>query len=117
LAFYYLMAILSGAFWYFQFFFYGIGHWHMGQKFGFTSWVLHMSLLILFSNFYGWLFQEWTGSAKWPRRVLHLGMAVIVVATLIIAYGNWLGEQADKEAVPQSTTQRVSIGERITVAF
>ncbi len=90
-AFYHLMAMLSGAFWYFQFFFYGMGHWHMGEKFGFTSWVLHMSMLILFSNIYGWLFKEWEGVGTRPRRVLHLGMAVIVVATLIITYGNYLG--------------------------
>jgi L-rhamnose-H+ transport protein len=102
LAFYYVMAMLSGAFWYFQFFFYGIGHWHMGEKFGFTSWVLHMSMLILFSNFYGWLFKEWEGVGKRPRRVLHLGMAVIVVATLIIAYGNWRGEKAEEEGAQQA---------------
>lgn len=92
LAFYYLMGLLSGAFWYFQFFFYGMGHFHMGKTYGFTSWALHMAMLILFSNVYGWLFREWEGVSTRPRRVLHIGMAVIVVATLIITYGNYLGE-------------------------
>ena len=92
LLFYYLMAFLSGAFWYFQFFFYGMGHANMGERYGFTSWALHMAMLILFSNLYGWLFSEWAGVGKLPRRVLHAGMAVIVVATLIITYGNYLGE-------------------------
>jgi L-rhamnose-H+ transport protein len=92
LAFYYLMGALSGAFWYFQFFFYGMGHFHMGTSYGFTSWALHMAMLILFSNVYGWLFREWEGVGTRPRRVLHVGMAVIVVATLIISYGNYLGE-------------------------
>ncbi len=92
LAFYYLTGALSGAFWYFQFFFYGMGHHHMGTTYGFTSWALHMAMLILFSNVYGWLFREWEGSGTRPRRVLHLGMAVIVVATLIITYANYLGE-------------------------
>ena len=94
LLFYYLMAILSGAFWYFQFFFYGMGHAHMGNEYGFTSWALHMAMLILFSNFYGYLFREWEGATTVPKKVLHLGMAVIVVSTLIITYGNWLGQQA-----------------------
>jgi L-rhamnose-H+ transport protein len=94
LAFYYLMALLSGAFWYFQFFFYGMGHSHMGQQYGFTSWALHMAMLILFSNVYGWLFSEWEGGTTTiPKKVLHAGMLVIVVATLIITYGNYLGEQ------------------------
>jgi L-rhamnose-H+ transport protein len=93
LAFYYVMALLSGAFWYFQFFFYGMGHSHMGESYGFTSWALHMAMLILFSNLYGWLFREWEGVGAAPKRVLHFGMAIIVAATLIITYGNYRGQQ------------------------
>ncbi len=92
LSFYYLMALASGAFWYFQFFFYGMGQAHIGQRYEFTSWALHMSLLIVFSNVYGWLFREWVGADSRPRLVLNIGMAVIVVSTLIIAYGNYLGQ-------------------------
>lgn len=69
-----------------------MGHVNMRTSFGFTSWALHMAMLILFSNLYGWLFREWEGVSTRPRRVLHLGMAVIVVATLIIPYGNYLDE-------------------------
>ncbi len=90
LKFYYLMALLSGAFWYFQFFFYGMGHAHMGEEYGFTSWALHMPMLILFSNFYGYLFKEWEGTTTKPKSVLHAGMAVIVVSMLIITLGNYL---------------------------
>lgn len=93
LGFYYLMALLSGALWYFQFFFYGMGHAHMGQRYGFTSWALHMSMLILFSNLYGRVFQEWEGSSLRPRRILHVGMLIIVASTLVITVGNYLGEQ------------------------
>jgi len=109
LGFYYLMALLSGAFWYFQFFFYGMGHANMGEEYGFTSWALHMAMLILFSNFYGYLFREWEGASTIPKKVLHAGMAVIVASTLIITYGNYLGEQktsppAEKE-VPDETVR------------
>ncbi|TWT76530.1 L-rhamnose-proton symporter [Planctomycetes bacterium CA13] len=93
LGFYYLMALVSGAFWYFQFFFYGMGHANMGTKYGFTSWALHMSMLILFSNIFGFVFREWEGADRKPKRVLHIGMAIIVIATLVITYGNYLGEQ------------------------
>lgn len=92
LAFYYLMALLSGAFWYFQFFFYGMGHVNMGTTYGFTSWALHMSMLILFSNIYGTVFKEWVGAGKMPIRILRIGMGLIVVATLIITYGNYIGQ-------------------------
>ncbi len=103
LAFYYLMALLSGAFWYFQFFFYGMGQAHMGDRYDFTSWALHMAMLILFSNVYGWLFREWEGVGTRPRRVLHGGMAVIVAATLIITYGNYLGEQERRQDTESET--------------
>ncbi len=92
LSFYYLMALLSGAFWYFQFFFYGMGNANMGEKYEFTSWALHMAMLILFSNVYGKLFREWEGASLKARSILYAGMAIIVVATLIIAYGNYLGQ-------------------------
>jgi L-rhamnose-H+ transport protein len=91
LRFYYLMALLSGALWYFQFFFYGMGHLNLGEKFDFTSWAIHMSLLILFSNLFGYVFKEWEGASSLPKRVLHFGMLMIVVATLIITCGNYLG--------------------------
>jgi L-rhamnose-H+ transport protein len=93
LVFYYLMALLSGAFWYFQFFFYGMGHVHMGVSYGFTSWALHMAMLILFSNIYGTLFREWEGADKRPKFILWSGMALIVISTLVITYGNYLGEK------------------------
>ena len=108
LAFYYLMALVSGAFWYFQFFFYGMGNANMGTRFEFTSWALHMAMLILFSNVYGWLFQEWEGVGARPRRVLHAGMAVIVVATLVITYGNYRGKLQEDARTPPGTTARVS---------
>ncbi|MBB3210385.1 L-rhamnose-H+ transport protein [Rhodopirellula rubra] len=94
LAFYYLMALLSGTFWYFQFFFYGMGHANMGESYGFTSWGLHMAMLILFSNIFGTVFREWEGADKLPKRILHVGMLIIVASTLIITYGNYLGEQS-----------------------
>jgi len=106
--FYYLMSLLSGAFWYFQFFFYGIGHTHLGAKYGFTSWAIHMALLILFSNLYGKIFKEWVGSSKLPRKIVHVGMIIIVTATLIIAYGNYRGEKEDSaKAKIQSASVKI----------
>jgi L-rhamnose-H+ transport protein len=106
LGFYWLMAVLSGAFWYLQFFFYGMGHFHMGTRFGFTSWALHMAMLILFSNMYGFFFKEWAGADKHPKRVLHLGMLFIVIACILIGYGNYRGEDeaAPPGEVPTQTT-------------
>lgn len=87
----YLMAVLTGAMWYLQFFFYGMGHTSLGESYGFTSWAIHMALLILFSNLIGKLFREWEGATTLPRKLVHCGMALIVAAAVVITYGNWLG--------------------------
>ena len=92
LPYYYLMALLSGGFWYFQFFFYGMGQAYIGTKFEFTSWALHMAMLILFSNVYGIVFREWKGAGWRPLIILYTGMVIILCATLTIAYGNYLGK-------------------------
>lgn len=39
-------------------------------------------------------FREWKGASVLPKRVLPVGMAVIVVVALIIFYGNCLGESS-----------------------
>ena len=84
-------AILSGSFWYFQFFFYVIGHHYIGETYGFVSWPIHMSLLILFSNLYGYLFKEWKGANPTPKLTLYAGMAMIVCATFLMGYGVYKG--------------------------
>jgi len=104
----YLMALLTGAMWYFQFFFYGMGHTNMGEKYGFTSWAVHMALLILFSNLIGKLFKEWHGASTLPRKIVHVGMALIIIATSIIAYGNYRG-QSEKTTPPQANTTTTSV--------
>jgi L-rhamnose-H+ transport protein len=100
LGFYYFMALVTGLFWYFQFFFFGPGKSNMGS-FGFTSWGLQMALVVMFSNIYGWLFREWAGADKLARRMLNVGMAIIMAAVFVIGYGNYLREQQQVPAADQ----------------
>lgn len=85
-----LLAALSGALWYFQFFFYGLGHTRMGT-YDFTSWALHMIMLVAFSNVLGLVLREWRGCQPRTMRVLATALTVLVTAVLAIAYGNYLG--------------------------
>jgi L-rhamnose-H+ transport protein len=85
-----LLAALSGLLWYCQFFFYGLGHTRMGP-YGFSSWALHMILLVAFSNVLGLALREWRGCRTRTVRVLALALTVLVAAVLTIAYGNNLG--------------------------
>ena len=85
------MAILTGALWYGQFFFYGIGHTNMGD-FGFASWVIHMSMLIFFSYIVGIIMKEWSLVTKKTYGVLVIALLVLITSFIVMAYGTMLGE-------------------------
>ena len=86
----YIFSALAGITWYFQFFFYSMGETQMGQ-YKFSSWTLHMASIIIFSSIWGLALHEWKGSSPKARRLLFLGLAVLVMSTLEIGYGNYLG--------------------------
>ncbi len=89
----YLLAILTGTLWYGQFFFYNLGHVRMGA-YEFSSWAIHMIMLVLFSNLLGVVFREWKGCRGRTRAAIGLALLVLVTAILCLTYGNYLGGQA-----------------------
>jgi L-rhamnose-H+ transport protein len=87
----YLMALLTGAMWYGQFLFYGIAHVRMG-KFEFSSWAIHMLMLILFSSLAGIAMREWHGRRPRTKAAIVVGLLVVAGAVLAVTYGNYLGQ-------------------------
>lgn len=87
------MALATGALWYGQFFFYNLGHVRMGH-YQFTSWAIHMIMLVLFSNVVGVILREWRTCRRVTRETVRLAVAVLVAAVLLLTYGNHQGEQA-----------------------
>ena len=87
----YLLSILTGLLWYGQFFFYGLGHVRMGT-YKFTSWAIHMIMLVLFSSVAGLLMKEWKRCSSKTLRWLVGALLVLVIAILLLTYGNYLGE-------------------------
>jgi len=81
-----LLSALTGVMWYFQFFFYGLGHVQMGV-FSFSSWAIHMIMLVLFSNITGWIFKEWFGVGRSIKIRLLLGLAFLLCSVLLITMG------------------------------
>lgn len=88
----YLLALLTGTLWYGQFFFYNLGHVRMGH-YAFTSWAIHMIMLVLFSNLSALLFREWRGCRPRTRLTIGLGLLILMGAVLSLTYGNYLGDQ------------------------
>ncbi|MCU0917522.1 MAG: rhamnose:proton symporter [Planctomycetes bacterium] len=89
----YLMALLTGAMWYSQFLFYGLAHVRMG-KFEFSSWAIHMLMLILFSSLAGVALREWHGRRAQTKAAIMVGLLVVGGAVLALTYGNYLGQSA-----------------------
>jgi L-rhamnose-H+ transport protein len=92
------MAILTGALWYGQFFFYGFGHFYIMKVAGFEQacWAIHMILLILLGTVIGVVFQEWKGCQRRTQAALGLALALLIVGKLLLDYGNYLGTHAAK---------------------
>ena len=84
----YLLSGLAGTMWFLQFFFYGMGESKLGN--GASSWILHMTFIILISNMWGLLSNEWKGVSKKARVTLLIGVATMIVAVLVVGYGNYL---------------------------
>ena len=86
----YVFAAVAGTIWYFQFFFYTMGESQMG-RFGFSSWTLHMASIIIFGALWGFAFKEWKGAPAEARLMVFAGIGLLILATGIIGYGNYIG--------------------------
>ena len=84
----YLFSALAGTTWFLQFFFYGMGESKLGN--GASSWILHMSFIILIANMWGIVSNEWKGVSKKARLTLYIGVATIIAAVLVVGFGNYL---------------------------
>ncbi|HKE22287.1 MAG TPA: L-rhamnose/proton symporter RhaT [Bryobacteraceae bacterium] len=88
----YVFALLTGTLWYGQFFFYNLGHVRLGAEYAFSSWAIHMILLVLFSNLLALVFREWRNCDGRTRLVMGMGIVVLCAAVIAITYGNRLSE-------------------------
>lgn len=99
----YLLCALAGTTWFLQFFFYGMGESKMGN--GASSWILHMSFIILVANIWGLISREWKGVSKKTSTIIAVGILTIILSVLVVGYGNNLHEQLNtqKEAINVSS--------------
>ena len=103
----YLFAAAAGVIWYMQFMFYGMGTTRMGE-YDFSSWTIHMAFIIVFSNLWGLLLREWKGAGRRAYRLIAAGLAILLLSTLVVGWGNYLAPKKDKP--PQPAPQTVPAG-------
>jgi L-rhamnose-H+ transport protein len=81
-----MFSALAGTTWFLQFFFYGMGESKLGN--GASSWILHMSTIILTANMWGIYRKEWTGVAPKTKWTIIAGIAIIMLAVFLVGIGN-----------------------------
>jgi hypothetical protein len=67
---------------------YGAGAYYIGKLGTTVGWAVMISSSIIFANLFGFVTGEWKAAVKKSVNVLYLGLAVLIVAVLILAYGN-----------------------------
>ena len=60
----------------------------------FSSWAIHMIMLVLFSSVAGLILKEWKGVSRQTRIKLIIALLVLTIAVLVLSYGNYLGSDA-----------------------
>ncbi|MCF6333042.1 MAG: L-rhamnose/proton symporter RhaT [Draconibacterium sp.] len=81
-----IFAGLAGTTWFLQFFFYGMGESKLGN--GASSWILHMSTIILTANMWGIYRKEWAGVALKTKWTITAGIIVILMSVVLVGIGN-----------------------------
>ncbi len=81
-----LFSGFAGTLWFLQFFFYGMGESKLGN--GASSWILHMSTIILTANLWGLWLKEWKGVSSATFRVFLVGLTVMLVSIVLVGIGN-----------------------------
>ena len=70
--------------WFLQFFFYGMGESKLGN--GASSWILHMSFIILVANIWGLILKEWKNVSNKTSRTIIAGILTIILSILIVLF-------------------------------
>ena len=83
-----LFSAIAGTMWFLQFFFYGMGESKLGN--GASSWILHMSTIILTANFWGFYLKEWSGVTKKTFNTFLFGIALMFLSIVLVGIGNSL---------------------------
>jgi L-rhamnose-H+ transport protein len=84
----YIFSAIAGMIWFLQFFFYGMGASYLSN--GASSWVLHMAFIIITGSLWGLALREWQGVTKRTFALLLIGISTILLAVLLVGYGNSL---------------------------
>ncbi|MGA8273967.1 MAG: L-rhamnose/proton symporter RhaT [Candidatus Sulfotelmatobacter sp.] len=84
------LSALMAAMWIGSFYFYGAGAARLGRLGVVMGWPLFISLSIAVGNLWGLWRGEWKGAPRAARRLLNLGLGILMIAIVTLAISNVL---------------------------
>lgn len=94
-----ILVALAGLMWYGQFFFMKTGDSKLGD-FAYTSFAVLMASSVLFSTLWGVIMHEWRGCSQRTISRLAAGLSILIIAMIIIGWGNTKSQEASATAAP-----------------
>jgi hypothetical protein len=85
-----------------------MGESKMGN--GASSWILHMSFIILVANMWGIVLKEWKGVSKKTSTTIAIGIIVIIGSVLVVGKGNSIHDNLKKHIlIRENIIKHISI--------
>jgi L-rhamnose-H+ transport protein len=82
------LSALMALMWIGSFYLYGAGAARLGRWGLVAGWPLFISISIVTGNIWGLWRGEWRGAPASARRLLNLGMAILIIAVIVVALSN-----------------------------
>ena len=82
---YWWLAGLMAAFWFGSTLLYGIGAGKLGNLGTVLGWPVFMSLIVITASVHGLRTGEWKGSGQTPLRIMYSGIAVLILAIVVLS--------------------------------
>ena len=85
---FWLVGLVMGALWTASVILYGRGAGVMGQLGAVVGWPMFLGIMIVVSNLWGFAMGEWRTANVQARRYMYAGLAVLVIASVLLGVAN-----------------------------
>lgn len=82
---YWVLAAIMALFWFVSTIMYGVASNKLGELGPVLGWPFFMSLIVIVASVMGWLTGEWKNAGKTPVRVQIAGVAILVIAVVVLS--------------------------------
>ncbi len=81
-------GVVMGVIWFAGTIPYGMGAYYLGRLGTSVGWAMWTASTLIVANVFGFITREWTGAPPRAVRTLYAGLAVLIVAIVVLAIGS-----------------------------